>query len=663
MTRTLLLCDCAASQSPDRKAIAAATGMTCPKVATGLCGPDLEKAVAALETGDEVVIACGQEHSLFAGLADELGVAAPLCVDIRDRAGWSDEGAAAAPKMAALFADAMRATAEAPSMDITSFGTCIVIGRAKVALGAAELLSETMGVTCLLTDADAGADADAGDQRDFDVIAGRLTHAGGSLGRFALTFDGLRQTVPSGRGAMKLGPPRDGAQSDCDVILDLTGDAPLFPAPEKRDGYFRADPGDPMRVAKAVHEAKEAVGTFEKPLYVRMEPDLCAHSRAGQTACTRCLDLCPTGAITPNGDAVAIDPYICAGCGACAAVCPSGAVRYEDPAPEDVFARLRNLAAAYQQAGGQLPRLLVHDPDHGGEVIRLAARYGRGLPADVIPMDVSALASFGHAEMMAALGCGFAEVALLAGPKADMAAINGQTGLAGAILDGIGADAARVRVIDAANPDAIVAQLYNTRPAPNGATPILPIGGRRDVTRLAARALADNGGPAPLPAGAPYGAVAVDQDACTLCLSCASLCPSGALGDSPDKPELLFREEACLQCNLCVSVCPENAIRLVPQLDISETALTERVLKEEEPYPCIECGALFGVKSTIERIVAKLEGNHAMFTNSDNAKLIRMCDTCRVTVQFQGQNNPFVAGERKPVRTTDDYLKDRDREN
>ena len=42
--------------------------------------------------------------------------------------------------------------------------------------------------------------------------------------------------------------------------------------------------------------------------------------------------------------------------------------------------------------------------DAMAEMIRLAARFGRGLPADVIPLEVSALAGFGHAEMLAALG-------------------------------------------------------------------------------------------------------------------------------------------------------------------------------------------------------------------------------------------------------------------
>ena len=60
------------------------------------------------------------------------------------------------------------------------------------------------------------------------------------------------------------------------------------------------------------------------------------------------------------------------------------------------------------------------------------------------------------------------------------------------------------------------------------------------------------------------------------------------------------------------------------------------------------------MKSTIERIVEKLEGNHSMFTNSDNARLIRMCDDCRVTAQFHSEAQPFFAGARPKIRTAED---------
>ena len=89
-------------------------------------------------------------------------------------------------------------------------------------------------------------------------------------------------------------------------------------------------------------------------------------------------------------------------------------------------------------------------------------------------------------------------------------------------------------------------------------------------------------------------------------------------------------------------------------------ALEQKVVKEEEPFACIECGKLFGVKSTIEKIVTKLEGNHAMFTNSHNANLIRMCDDCRVNAQFHADAAPFQSKPRPAVRRTEDYLEDDD---
>ena len=48
-----------------------------------------------------------------------------------------------------------------------------------------------------------------------------------------------------------------------------------------------------------------------------------------------------------------------------------------------------------------------------------------------------------------------------------------------------------------------------------------------------------------------------------------------------------------------------------------------------------------------------------MFTNSDNTKLIRMCDDCRVNSQFHSKDAPMFGGTRAPTRTTQDYLDER----
>lgn len=646
MAKAFVTCDCLGSQSIDWERLSLATGCEVRPPCTDLCAGQSEIAARAIAEGD-VVICCTQEARVFEALADDLGAAPPPLLDLRDRAGWTDDAGPTAPKMAALIAESQMRAAPGKTVDVVSEGLCLILGPADTALAAAEDLKAHLGVTVLLSDP-----AEIPDTRDFDVVVGRLRRAKGAFAGFEVVIDGLRQVVPGGRGAFTLTEPRDGGRSRCDLILDLRGDTPLFPAHEKREGYLRADPGRPAAVASAVLAASHLVGTFEKPLHVRLEEHLCAHSRAGQTGCTRCLDLCPTGAISPDGEHVTVDPMVCAGCGACSAACPSGAISFDAPPVDLTMARIQTLARAYLEAGGQAPRLLVHDA-HGAEMIRLAARHGRGLPADAIPLEIPAVGAFGHAEAVAALAAGFAAVTLLPGPGADRAALAAQAALAQAI-GGTG----RVRILDTPDPDALSAALHGeTAPAPV-AQPVRPMGTRRQITRQAARALHPDTGQIPLPEGAPYGAVLVDTEACTLCLSCVSLCPSGALVDNPDRPELRFQEDACLQCGLCANVCPEDAITYEPRLDLTDAALSQRILNEEEPFACIECGALFGVKSTIERITDKLR-DHAMFAGDDKLRMIQMCDDCRVRAQYHSSDNPFAGAERPRPRTTDDYFSKR----
>jgi len=650
----LLLCDCTGTMLPDASAIARGCGLACDTVHSHLCRSQAAVAAAALKSGAPVIIACGQEAAAFDDLAEELDAADRLtCVDIRDRAGWSDDPSG--PKMAALIAEAQLDAPPVPAMGIESEGLCLIYGAGEATVYAAARLAPALAVTCMLTEP---VEIIPPARAEMDIVTGRIRQAGGALGGFALEFDAFAELAPAGRGRRRFAERRSGVKSDCDVIVDLSGDQPLFPAHHKRDGYLRADPGDPLAVERALFDAAQLVGSFEKPLYVRFDESLCAHSRAGRAGCSRCLDLCPTGAILPDGDAVRIDPNICGGCGDCHAVCPSGAASSDEMPVAHLFRRLRVMAEAYRNAGGTAPRLLVHDPEHSAEMIRLAARYGRGLPGDVIPLAIPSLALFGHAEQLAALALGYAVVDILAGPRTEPAPIEAQIALAAAIATRTGVVGERIRQIDPADPDALSDALYGTAPAPHSLEPILPLGGRRNTVRLAARALAGAAATEtiPLPEGAPYGAVLVDTGACTLCMSCAGFCPPGALLDNPDKPQLSFREAACLQCGLCADACPENSIRLLPQLDLTDAALAPRILHEEEPFACIECGKLFGVKSTIDRIIEKLEGKYALFTNSDNVRLIQMCDDCRVRAQYHAEAAPMFMRERPPVRTTEDYL-------
>jgi ferredoxin len=240
--------------------------------------------------------------------------------------------------------------------------------------------------------------------------------------------------------------------------------------------------------------------------------------------------------------------------------------------------------------------------------------------------------------------------------------------MADAILSGLGFSGRPVATIETDDPDTLGETLRGIEP---GATVQRPatfrtVGKRRDLLRFALSEL-HRAAPAPrdviaLPEGAPLGAISVNVDGCTLCLSCVSVCPTGALLDDPERPALKFVEDACVQCGLCKSTCPEKVITLKPQIDFRAARARTEIIKEEEPALCIRCNKPFGVKSTIDRIAAKLEGRHWMYpTKNKRIDAIRMCADCRVITMSEQQFDPFAGvPERAAPRTTDDYLRERE---
>jgi ferredoxin len=249
----------------------------------------------------------------------------------------------------------------------------------------------------------------------------------------------------------------------------------------------------------------------------------------------------------------------------------------------------------------------------------------------------------------------------------DIAGLHRTVALAEPILSGLGFGAQRAAVIETDDPFALGETLRAIAPADGAKRPAAfqPVGAKRDVLRLALREL-HHAAPAPvdvvaLPEGSPFGTVVVNTEGCTLCLSCVSACPTGALSDDQERPLLRFAEDACVQCGLCKATCPEKVISLKPQLDFRAVNAPARIIKEEEPFCCVRCGKPFGVKSSVERVIAKLEGKHWMFQNSaKRLDVIKMCADCRVTVMTEENFDPFGAPARPKPRTTEDYLRERE---
>lgn len=660
--RRLFVCDCEKTMTLDGDALAGCMGAEGElTVYSNLCRAQVESFSRALDGDEPLMVACTQEAPLFREIADEKGGKDIIFTNIRERAGWGDAKKKALPKIAALIAEAAHQPKPAGSIPIISNGVCLVYGAGQAAMEVAQQLASRLNVSLMLTDA---SDIMPPSTVNVPIYKGRITAARGALGNFEITIDGYAPTTPSSKEELGFLMERNGAASTCDVIFDMSGGTPLFPAASRRDGYFHVDPAHPAGVAKAMFEISDLVGEFEKPLYVSYNPDICAHSRSGKVGCSNCIDNCPMSAITSDGDTVRIDHVVCGGCGNCSAVCPTGAVTYALPERQDLIKRIQVLSEAYAKAGGKDPVLLVHDEKHGSGLISAISRYGKGLPANVLPLSLYSVMQAGHDGFLGAVAAGFGHVIILGPPdqKDELPAVEGQVALANTLLAGMGyGENPRVSLVVEQDPDIVEEALF-ALPKVKGlkASSFSALGGKREIARTILAKLNEEA-PAPadciaLPDDAPYGRIQIDIKGCTLCLACVGACPVDALADNPDLPQVRFTEAACVQCGLCATTCPESVITLQPQYNFAPEALSQQILNEAEPFECISCGKPFGTKAAIERVTRELEGKHWMFKDAEHSKLIKMCDNCRVVALSEKGDNPFAMGTRPKVRTTADYL-------
>ena len=662
-------------------------------------------AKATGQSGDELLVACTQEQRLFLELNDETEGAVRVeerpirFVNIRETAGWSQDGASATAKIAALIAAAQLPAPEpVGTVSYRSAGRCLVVGAAEEAERCAAILADKLDVSVLVTEP-GGTLAQSHARATHN---GALTLLQGWLGEFKVEWQSSNpidldlctrcnaclRACPEGAIGLDYQIDLDACKShrECvrvcdaagaidfgraplvhietfDLVLDLRAE-PALTMHQLPQGYFHVH-ADERRLAQALLELRELTGEFDKPKFFRYQPKLCAHSRNEQIGCTACIDTCSAQAIRSDASrkgrlkaeagGVFVEPHLCVGCGACSTVCPSGAMSFAYPGTQDQGRRLRTLLTAYGHAGGKDAALLLHSEGAGAKRIDelgRRARLGRGLqgvPARVLPVPVWHTASVGIDLWLAAVAQGASQVwVLLTDEEAPdyRRALAEQMAVAQALLTGLGYGGEHFGLIEAGDLAAVDASLR--RPPAQTVARAAAFSAQADkrgtlelaIEHLMSQAPADAVQTIALPAaGSPFGSLLVDTAKCTLCLSCVGACPAAALADNPEQPQLRFIEKNCVQCGLCASTCPEDAITLEPRLwlaDSGKARKAPRVLAEMEPYRCIRCAKPFGTLRAIENMLTKLAGHSAF--QGVAAERLKMCGDCRVIDIYTNAN-------------------------
>ncbi len=422
-----------------------------------------------------------------------------------------------------------------------------------------------------------------------------------------------------------------------DLVLDLTG-SPLIPVDMPPPGYLVPGPGEDG-VDDALRELRDLVGEFEKPRYFNYDPNICAHGMKGATACRRCIDACPAGAISSLVERVAVEPFLCQGGGACATACPTGAMTYAYPPVGGTLTRVRRLLAIYLEAGGATPVVVIHDAAAGAERVERLLAEPSAATGHLLPLAVEEVASLGLDAWLSALAYGARAVRLVDTPhvpERSRRELAEQIGFARAILSGLGYPERALGWLEEDATSSASQVMPEIPPARHAAA-----GGKRQILFAAVDHLFASAARAKpvvsLPTGAPFGAAAVDEKACTLCMACVTVCPGKALLHGHDVPQLRFLEANCVQCGLCTRSCPEDAIWITPRMLFDAEARGRvRTLREDSPFHCVSCGKAFATTAVIGRMQQRLAG-HSMFQGPKALGRIQMCGDCRVADMMREQ--------------------------
>lgn len=393
-----------------------------------------------------------------------------------------------------------------PTVSYESGGHTLIIGPTMLIERITEPLSSMASITLLSVDGEPGTQS--------NLYYADTVEISGFLGAFSVNVENHGKRVNLAQAAI--------GGNTFDIVLDMSLNGLMseeVPVP----GYFPVGRGYP-KLADALEEIPTLMGTFDKPKYFRLDPDLCAHSSRGVKGCERCVDACPAGALSSEGTdqtghRIQINPYLCQGVGTCATACPTEAIHYALPNPTDTQKFIERLLANYHQAGGEKPIVLICSSRHESYNV-MALKV---LPDNVIPVVVEELPSVGIDSWFAALVNGATQVLFAASrhmPQTIQRILNQEVSMAQSLLTHLGLAKETIDIL-------YLESLREGMPVlceqPLGLKLGDLIGNKRERLFTALDALTEtlNAQPSvqPLSISAPYGTIECQTSDCTLCMS------------------------------------------------------------------------------------------------------------------------------------------------
>lgn len=373
---------------------------------------------------------------------------------------------------------------------------------------------------------------------------------------------------------------------------------------------------------------------------VAIDTERCLNTRHERAGCQRCVDACPTNAISITGHLPVLAGTLCVHCGACTPVCPTDAVVDSDLAERrlvhtcaaldstfvTVACALHNAPGPVGPTGRTNGNVVIHGRCLGSlssvDLLMLSTDTSRSLTLDLsqcvdCPIGVAADVVIAESEQTNAL------ISAFAGPDAKPIRLHGLPTWTGDELE-----VGTAVITDSRRPArsrrglfsslrrhaaSVIERTRQEQPPPlrrtKGAVPkrlphSLPASRRHLLELLSARAIASPAAPRTEDTLAvdllPMASIRIDPEACSGCELCARYCPTAALTfdattdlGAPTTFSLDFQATLCIDCEICTIACPEDAITTGDTIAVNSiTSLSPAVLVSGQLVACSGCGCM-----------------------------------------------------------------------
>ncbi len=397
---------------------------------------------------------------------------------------------------------------------------------------------------------------------------------------------------------------------DCDQIV--WEDAPSFAM--KQSGVF-----DPKveSLEKIIRKLEENLTGYRYKNYVVYDSNICQYHERREEICGKCAEVCPTVAILKEDESkhLIFSHIDCHGCGGCVSVCPSGAMDYAQM-PREGFSAIKDFYE--DRVALIIPRKM--------EIENLDIE----LPKGVMPLAIEGEKYLSETHFLSLIQTSGKPVIFFS----DF--ISKGTGDSIYIINEVFQRKYDKQAVFICKDEEELKDIFPKLESVSECKWGFNEEGmrKREIfsARLAHLVGREDLGVVKTGEHIHYGDIAINEDNCTLCLSCVGACNVGALRAFPEDNSLRFNPSICTNCGYCAVSCPEKDCLTIieDELHLKPEYFTQRVMARDELFKCVECGKEFATKKAIEKIASVMVPRFG--DDKERIRALYCCADCKPKV-------------------------------